>query len=68
MKFNLRARKGSPDYVFIAFLVVLVVFGLVMLMSASSDLGKANFGDSFYFLKHQILYGLIPGLIGFFFG
>ncbi len=67
MKFNLKAaRRGNPDYVFIAFLVVLVVFGLVMLMSASSDLGKANFGDSFYFLKHQIFYGLIPGLIGFF--
>ncbi len=67
MNMKFKARKGNPDYVFIAFLVILVVFGLVMLMSASSDLGRANFGDSFYFLKHQIFYGLIPGIIGFFF-
>lgn len=60
------AKGGSPDYIFIAFLIVLVVFGLVMLTSASSDLAKTKFGDSYYYLKHQILYGLIPGIVGFF--
>ncbi len=59
-------KGGSPDYVFIAFLVILVVFGLVMLASASSDLAKTKFGDSYYYLKHQIVYGLIPGIVGFF--
>ncbi len=59
-------KGGAPDYVFIAFLIILVVFGLVMLTSASSDLAKTKFGDSYYYLKHQIIYGLIPGLVGFF--
>ncbi len=65
---NIRAPKktSSPDYVFIAFVLVLIAFGLVMLTSASSDLGKARFGDSYYYLVHQILYGLVPGIIGFF--
>lgn len=36
-----------------------------MLASASSDLGKQKFNDSYYYLKHQIIYGLIGGLIGF---
>jgi cell division protein FtsW len=60
-------RSSSPDYPFIAFLIVLVVFGLVMLTSASSDVSQARFGDSYYNLKHQVLYGLLPGLVGFFF-
>lgn len=45
---------------------MLVIFGLVILTSASSDLSKARFGDSYYYLKHQILFGLLPGLAGFF--
>ena len=37
-----------------------------MLASASSDLGQLRFGDSYFYLKHQLLYGLSVGLIGFF--
>ncbi|PIR75099.1 MAG: cell division protein FtsW, partial [Candidatus Magasanikbacteria bacterium CG10_big_fil_rev_8_21_14_0_10_43_9] len=41
-------------------------FGLVMLSSAGSELGKIRFNDSYYYLKHQVLNGLIAGLLGFF--
>ncbi len=61
-------RSSGPDYVFITLLTILVVFGLVMLTSASSDLAKLQYGDSYYYLTHQILYGLLPGIIGFFLG
>ncbi|MDD5547447.1 MAG: FtsW/RodA/SpoVE family cell cycle protein, partial [Candidatus Pacebacteria bacterium] len=57
--------KKKPDYVLIIATFFLVVFGLAMLASASSDMAKNKFGDSYYFLKHQMIYGLIPGLIGF---
>jgi len=56
-----------PDYVFIVCALLLTVFGLVMLSSASSDLGKINFNDTYYYLKHQIIYGLGLGAIGFLF-
>lgn len=59
-------RGAAPDYVFISFLAILVIFGLVMLSSASSDLSQTKFGNSYYYLTHQILYGLLPGLLGFF--
>lgn len=59
-------RPRSPDYLFIGVLAALVIFGLVMLSSASSDLAKLRFGDSYYYLKHQIYFGLLPGLVGFF--
>jgi len=38
-----------------------------MLSSASSDLGKIKFNDTYYYLKHQLLYGLILGIAGFLF-
>jgi len=36
-----------------------------MLGSASSNLGKIRYDDSLYFVKHQIMYGLSLGIIGF---
>jgi cell division protein FtsW len=59
-------KKGHrPDYIFISCVVILAVFGLIMLSSASSDLGKIKFNDTYYYLKHQIIYGLIWGVFGF---
>jgi len=63
---NSAAGKGHrPDYFLLALVFVLVVFGLAMLASASSDLGKTKFNDSYYYLKHQIYFGLSLGVAGF---
>ncbi len=64
----MKRLAGNIDYAFITFLFILTVFGLVMLASASSDLARSQFGSSFYYLEHQILYGLLPGIVGFFVG
>lgn len=58
--------KSSPDYAFVSIVALLVIFGLVMLASASSDLAKVQFGDSNFYIKHQVLYGLSVGVLGFF--
>lgn len=58
-------KAHKPDYLIIICLAVLVVFGLVTLASASSHLGQTKFGDSLYYLKHQMLYGLGLGFLGF---
>lgn len=58
-------RAHKPDYLILFCLAFLVIFGLVTLASASSNLGQTKFGDSFYYLKHQLIYGLSFGLIGF---
>ena len=39
-----------------------------MLASASSALGQAQFNDSYFYLKHQLIYGLLPGVLGFLIG
>lgn len=50
------------DRSFLWLVAVIVLFGLVMLMSASGPLGYQKFGDSLYFLKHQLVMGVLPGL------
>ncbi|MDP2648138.1 MAG: putative lipid II flippase FtsW [Candidatus Yanofskybacteria bacterium] len=47
--------------------IILVVFGLVILSSAGIVEGQKKFGDPYYYLKHQLLFGVIPGFILFFF-
>lgn len=54
------------DRVFLALLSGLVFLGFILLASASGPTGFIKFHDSYYFLKHQVIFGFIPGLLGFF--
>ncbi len=60
--------RHSSDYIILFCVLFLTAFGLVILSSASSDLGRIKFDDSYYYLKHQLLYGLGLGIAGFIFG
>jgi len=64
MKIFTRSSK-SVDYSIVVAFFLLLGFGLIALASASSELGAARFDDSYHFLKHQILFGFIPGIILF---
>lgn len=55
-------KKGQFDRVFGVLIISLVVFGLIILTSASGPSGYEQFGDSYYFLKHQLVSGVMPGL------
>lgn len=56
--------SGTIDYILLLVVGVIILFGLVMLLSASAPSGYSQFGDSYYFVKHQIIFGLLPGLAG----
>ena len=56
--------KGN-DYVLIVLAVLLVTFGMAMLSSASSHLSQAKTGDTLYYVKHQFMYGVLPGIVLF---
>lgn len=59
----MKKALGNIDVVFLGLILGLTVFGLLVLTSASGPVGYADkFGDSFYFVKHQILSGVLPGL------
>jgi cell division protein FtsW len=50
----------------LAITLILIVFGLVVLSSAGIVDGQKKFGSPYYYLTHQLLYGVIPGLVGMF--
>ena len=41
---------------------ILIVFGLIMIASAGIGYSRTRFGDSYYFFKRQLFYGVIPGI------
>ncbi len=64
-----RSRRGSrADYLIVASIAFLILFGLAMLASASSNLGELKFGDPYYYLKRQAMFGLGVGTLGFILG
>lgn len=57
---------GSADKYLLSIIPILIVFGLIMLFSASLATSQSNFGDPYHYIKGQ-LFGLFIGLIFFFF-
>jgi cell division protein FtsW len=47
----------------IVIIAVLLVFGLAVLSSAGIVDGQRKFGSSYFYLKEQVLSGLLPGLV-----
>src|SRR3989338_9103199 len=56
-------RSNQPDYILLAVIGILVVFGLIMVSSASIGQSQEKFHESYYYLKSQLLKGLLPGLL-----
>lgn len=55
--------KNKPDIYLLAIVSLLVVLGLVILCSASVVLSQERLGQSYSYLKHQLVLGLAVGLI-----
>ena len=61
-----RGNYHQPDYVVILLIFAVVIFGMVMLSSASSAIAYARFQSSYHYFNNQ-LFGLLMGLALFFF-
>lgn len=48
-------NKREPDINLIITVGVIILFGLIMLSSASGAMAYSRYGDAYYFLKHQLL-------------
>jgi cell division protein FtsW len=55
-------KEKEPDWVLIALVLGLMIYGLIMLSSATSAVAFSKFADSYYYFKHQ-LFGIFIGLI-----
>src|SRR4030042_6336008 len=58
MKSKVKSDQILPTTIF-----ALLVFGLVILSSAGVAISQQRFGDPYYFFKHQLFYGVLPGLV-----
>lgn len=59
-------RFRSLDPVILWLTLGLLLFGLIVLWSATGPVAIARAGNSLYFVKRQLINGIIPGLILFF--
>lgn len=61
------SRIHDPNYALMMNIGALLIFGLIVLASASSVMGfQKQLGDSYYYIKHQLIYGVFIGAIAFF--
>ncbi len=59
-------KKAKGDTFFLLVLGMILLFGLAILASASSVLSFKDYGNSYGYLKHQVLFALLPGIVAFF--
>jgi cell division protein FtsW len=65
MRRGKRQFLKSYDVVFLVMVIGFVLFGLIILASASGPQAFERFNDSYYFVKHQLVQGVLPGLFAF---
>ncbi len=58
-----KTNKANPDYILMGITGLLIVFGIIILASTATSIPPDKFGSNYYFLNHQIIFGLIPGLL-----
>jgi len=58
-----RKVKWGVDPVLFGVIVLLVFLGILILASVSASFSLQTFGSTYYFLNHQLLFGLLPGLL-----
>lgn len=51
------------DRVLLTTVSILLVIGLVMIASAGVIYSETRFADEYYFFKHQLFFGVFPGVI-----
>jgi len=60
---NTFSRSHRPDYILIGTVFALLSLGIIILASASASFSQIRFGNTYYFLKHQLSHAVIPGLV-----
>ena len=55
--------KGTPDYPLIVITLILLLFGLIMLLSASTPSSLAESGDSYSIFKKQAAFAIVGVVI-----
>ncbi len=60
-KFKVKSRP--VDKIFLTLILVILFIGLVSIFSAGIAVAQIRFNDPYYYFKHQLFYGVLPGLV-----
>jgi len=60
---NKRKNKEKPDLVLLIAIFLLAFLGFLILTSVSMTMSRKLGYESFHFLKHQLFFGYLPGII-----
>lgn len=55
--------KKGVNFFILGIFCIFLILGMLILTSVSAPFSQEKFGNSFYYLKHQLFFGLIPGII-----
>lgn len=55
-------KSENLDKTLLFTILTLIIFGLVMIASAGVIYSETRFGDNYYFFKHQLFFGFLPGM------
>ncbi len=53
----------NPDLFLLSIFLFILIGNFLILASVSAPISQEKYGESFYYFRHQIIYGLIPGVI-----
>lgn len=53
----------SNQIILLGTISAIMILGVIVLASVSGPLSQEEFGTPYYFLRHQLLYGFLPGII-----
>ncbi|MFH1657282.1 MAG: putative peptidoglycan glycosyltransferase FtsW [bacterium] len=56
-------KQNHPDYILAAITGVLLTLGIILLAGISTSVQQSESGSPFFSFTHQVLFGLVPGLI-----
>lgn len=56
-------KKYHFDHYLLAVVSILIILGILVLTSVSAIFSQEKFGNTTHYLFHQIIYGLIPGIV-----
>jgi cell division protein FtsW len=56
-------HSKDVDKTLLGTVLILLVFGLVMIASAGVIYSETRFADAYFFFKHQLFFGVLPGIL-----
>lgn len=56
-----KKTKIKPDSILLFLILAILIIGFLILFSVSASISREQFGNTYYYIGHQFLFGVLPG-------